>query len=360
MRNWTKSAFLAGGRRFRLGGWLRRAAACCIGVAALTSAQAFAQSPTVDAIVKRGVLLCSGVTANYPGFAEVDAKGEWVGLDVDICRALATVILGDKSKIKMEPVSYVQRFTALQAGNIDVITKNTTWTLSRNTELGVMFSAPYLFTGDGFLVRKSTGATKGADLNGATVCMSSGTTLEQAVADFFTTHKITYKPLGFDNTVERDKAYIAGRCDVVASFIPGLAGIRLRADKPDDHVILPDYIGKEIISVGVRQGDDRFLNIVNWTIFALLEAEELGITSANVDERRSDPAPAVRRLLGVTPGVGKKLGLRETWAYDLIKQNGNYAEIYDRTIGSKSPFKLDRGLSRLWKDGGALYSPTFE
>ncbi|MBS0221793.1 MAG: amino acid ABC transporter substrate-binding protein [Proteobacteria bacterium] len=320
-----------------------------------------AQSQTVDAIKKRGHLLCSGVTANYAGFDVVQPNGEEVGFDVDICRAVATSILGDRTKFKTVPMNYLQRFTALQSGNIDLIAKNTTWTLSRNTEIGVMFTSPYLFTGDAFMVRKDSGIKKGVDLAGGTVCMSAGTTLEQLVSDFFTGHKLQYKPIAYENTTERDKAFFAGRCDASAGFIPGLAGSRAQSGKPDDYIILDDVFGKEIISAGVRPDDVKYYNIVNWTIFALLEAEELGITQANVDSMRNEQStPAVKRLLGVIPGVGKRLGLRETWAYEVIKQNGNYAEIYERNIGSKSPLKMDRGYSRLWKDGGTLYSPSVD
>lgn len=343
------------GKRWRLLG-----AALILGAVSVGHS-AMAQSPTVDAIKKRDHLLCSGVTANYLGFDVVDAKGEEAGLDVDMCRSIATAVLGDRTKIKMVPMNYLQRFTAIQAGNIDVITKNTTWTLSRNTEIGLMFSSPYMFTGDVFMVRKDSGIKKGVDLAGGTICMSAGTTLEQLVADFFTGHKLTYKPLVFENTDERDKALFAGRCDASASNAPGLAGVRSRSSNPDDWVILPDFFGKEIMSAGVRQDDVKFYNIVNWTIFALLEAEEIGVTQANVDALHNDQSsPAVRRLLGVIPGIGKRLGLRETWAYDVIKQNGNYGEIYDRNFGSKSSLKLDRGYSRLWKDGGALYSPSVD
>ncbi len=319
-----------------------------------------AQTPTVDAIKARDHLLCSGVTSNLEGFAVPDDKGEWYGIDVDMCKAIASTVLGDSKKIKMVPLSYVQRFPALQAGNVDVIAKNTTWTMTRNTELGIMFSTPYLFTGLGFMTNKKLGVKTGVELKGATVCMAAGTTLEQGVADFFAEKKVAYKPLGFENVAERDKAYLGGRCDAVASFIPGLAALRLRASAPADEIILPDVLGKEIISVGVRQGDEKFFNIVNWTIFALLEAEELGITSENIDQMKNDPRPAVRRFLGITPGIGKKLGLRETWAYDVIKQNGNYKQIYDRNLGDNSKLKMDRALSKLWRDGGSLYSPSFE
>jgi general L-amino acid transport system substrate-binding protein len=322
---------------------------------------AYSQSPTIDAITKRGELLCSGATVNSPGFAMLDSHGEWKGLDVDICRALTIAILGDDTKLKLVPVSFVQRFPALQSGDIDVIVKNTAWTLTRNTELGLEFSMPYLFTGNGIMVYKSLGVGKGSDLDGATICTSSGTTLEKAVADFFQRNKKTYKLLAFENGNERDQAYLSHRCDAMVNGFEQLAAVRaFAAANADEHVILPDFLGKEVQGVVMRQGDDRFLNVVNWTIFALTEAEELGLTAANVESRRSDNDPRVQRLLGATPGVGKKLGLRESWAYDVIKRLGNYGEIYERSLGSQSALKLDRRLNKPWNQGGIFYSPPFD
>ena len=321
----------------------------------------YAQSPTLDAITKRGELLCSGATVNSPGFAVVDSKGEWSGLDVDICRALAVAILGDEKKVKLVPVDFVQRFPALQTGTIDVIAKNTAWNLTRNTELGLMFSTPYLYTGNGIMVYKSLGVTKGTDLDGATICTSAGTTLEKATADFFTKNNKKYKLLTFQNGNERDQAYFAHRCDAIVNGFEQLAAIRaFSAQNAGDHVILPDFLGKEIQGAVVRQGDDRFLNVVNWTIFALIEAEELGLTSQNVDSHKSDADPRVQKLLGVIPGVGKKLGLRETWAHDVIKKLGNYGEIYARNLGSGSKLNLDRRYNKPWNQGGLMYSPPFD
>lgn len=335
------------------------ATAACIGLLSAGAAQA--QSPTLDAIVKRGTLLCSGATVNSPGFAMVDAKGEWKGLDVDICRAVTVSILGDDSKLKLVPVSFVQRFPALQSGDVDIVAKNTAWTLTRNTELGFQFSAPYMFTGNGIMVYKSLGVTKGTDLDGATICTSAGTTLEKATADFFEANKKRYKLLTFENGNERDQAYLAKRCDAIVNGFAQLAAIRaFSASNPDEHVILPDFLGKEVQGVLTRQGDDKFFNVVNWTIFALIEAEELGLTSANVEaQRASSNDPRVKALLGVNPGVGKKLGLRETWAFDVIKIVGNYGEIYERNLGKESPMKLDRGYNRPWDKGGVFYSPPF-
>jgi general L-amino acid transport system substrate-binding protein len=331
----------------------------CVSVFAATVAGA--QSPTLDAITKRGELWCSGATVNSPGFAVVDAKGVWTGLDIDICRALTVAILGDDTKLKLVPVSFVQRFPALQGSTIDVIVKNTAWNLTRNTELGFMFSTPYLFTGNGIMVYKSLGVTKGADLDGATVCTSAGTTLEKATADFFTKNNKKYKLLAFENGNERDQAYLAHRCDAMVNGFEQLAAVRaFAATNAADHIILPDALGKEVQGVVVRQGDDRFLNVVNWTIFALIEAEELGITSANVDAHKADADPRVQKLLGVVPGVGKKLGLRETGAYEVIKKVGNYGEIYERNLGSGSPMKLERRYNKPWNQGGILYSPPFD
>ncbi len=327
----------------------------------LAAGQASAQSPTLDAITKRGELLCSGATANSPGFAMLGSDGTWSGLDIDVCKALAIAVLGSPDKMKLVPVSFVQRFPALQSGDIDVIVKNTAWTLTRNTELGFQVTSPYLFTGNGIMVYKSSGVTKGTDLDGATICTSSGTTLEKATADFFTKNNKRYKLLPFENTTERDQAYLAQRCDAIVNGFAQLAAIRaFSAKNPDEHVILPDFLGKEVQGALVRQGDDRFFNVVNWTIFALIEAEELGITQANVEEMKKSADPRIGRLLGTTPGVGKKLGLREAWAFDVIKALGNYGEIFDRHLGAKSPLKLDRGLSKPWNAGGVLYSPPFD
>lgn len=332
-----------------------------LGLMPVFTSEAGAQSPTLDTITKRGELLCSGATANSAGFAMLDQKGEWRGLDIDICKAIAIAILGDSTKMKLVPVSFVQRFPALQSGDIDVIVKNTAWTLTRNTELGLLFTSPYLFTGNGIMVYKSLGVTKGVDLDGATICTSSGTTLEKATADFFTRHNKRYKLLPFENGNERDQAYIAKRCDAIVNGFPQLAAIRaFSAPNPDEHVILADFLGKEAQGAAVRQGDDRFFNVVNWTIFALIEAEELGITSQNIDAKKAEADPRIGRLLGTVPGVGKKLGLRESWAYDVIKALGNYAEVYDRNLGEKSALKLDRGLSKPWNAGGVLFSPPFD
>jgi general L-amino acid transport system substrate-binding protein len=340
----------------------RYAAALALGAMALAGPRiAGAQSPTLDAITKRGELLCSGATVNSPGFAVVDAKGTWTGLDVDVCRALAIAILGDDTKMKLVPVSFVQRFPALQGSTIDVIVKNTAMNLTRNTDLGFMFSTPYLFTGNGIMVYKSLGVTKGTDLDGATICTTAGTTLEKATADFFTKNNKKYKLLTFENGNERDQAYLAKRCDAMVNGFEQLAAVRaFAASDPNDHVILPDALGKEVQGAVVRQGDDKFLNVVNWTIYAMIEAEELGITSANVDAKKSDPDPRVQKLLGVVPGVGKKLGLRETWAYDVIKKVGNYGEVYQRNLGSGSQLKLDRRYNKPWNQGGILYSPPFD
>jgi len=359
MRNRSNHAVATPAGTMRTRSLAAALAFCSIALVGTGVAQA--QSPTLEAITKRGELLCSGATVNSPGFAVVDAKGAWTGLDVDMCRALAVAILGDDTKMKLVPVSFVQRFPALQGSTIDVIVKNTAWNLTRNTELGFMFSTPYLFTGNGIMVYKSLGVTKGADLDGATICTSAGTTLEKATADFFTKNNKKYKLLAFENGTERDQAYLAKRCDAMVNGFEQLAAVRaFAAPDPNDHVILPDALGKEVQGAVVRQGDDRFLNVVNWTIFAMIEAEELGITSANVDARKSDNDPRVQKLLGVTPGVGKKLGLRETWAYEVIKKVGNYGEVYARNLGSGSALKLDRRYNKPWNQGGVLYSPPFD
>lgn len=322
---------------------------------------AAAQGPTAEAIIKRGKLLCSGATANSPGFAMVDKSGQWKGMDVDICRAIAVALLGDDSKMTLVPVSFVQRFPALQSGDIDVIVKNTAVNLTRSTDLGLSASVPYFYTGVGVMVHKDLGVQRATDLDNPTVCVSSGTTLEKEAADFFGSHHKQYKLLSFENPNERDQAYAARRCDAVVNGFVQLAAIRaFSTPKAEDNVILPDVLSKEVDSAFVRRGDEQFLNIVNWTIYALIEAEELGLTSANVESRRNDPDPQVRQLLGTIPGVGKKLGLRESWALDVIRTVGNYGEIYNRNLGADSALKLDRGPNRLWNKGGLLFSPPFD
>jgi len=321
-----------------------------------------AQSSTVDAIMKRGQLNCGTGQGNYHGFAVPDKQGIWRGFDVEFCRAVAVAILGDKDKVKFVALSSVQRFPALQSGDVDLLIRTTTWTLTRDTDLGFQFGQPNFFTGLGMMVHKKLGVKEGGkELDGAAVCVFPGTTSEKAIADYFRAHKISYKPVVIENAKERDEAYLSERCDLMAAFVPGLAIVRAYSAKnPDDHVILPFFLEKEPLAPVVRQGDDDFLDIVNWVLFATLEAEELGVTTENVDDlRKNTKNPKIMRLLGTTPGVGKKLGLREEWVYNVIKQIGNYAEIFERNLGKNSKLKLDRNYNHLWSNGGVLYVMPF-
>lgn len=328
---------------------------------ALFAVPASAQSPTVKKIQDRGKLLCSAPAGGYQGFYEVDDKGQWKGLEADLCRALAVSILGAADKASPVPVSFAQRFPALQSGDLDVVLMVTTWTLQRDTTLGFQFSNPYFFGGAQFMVKKSIGVTSATQLNNATVCVIAGTTTERLLTDFMNRNKLSYKVVAAEKTEEVREAYLADRCDALIGWGPGLATFRVgKAKNPDEHVILPEILTNEPQSAVVRQNDDAFLDVVNWTFAVMIEAEDLGITSKNVDEMKGSDNIRIKRLLGVTPGIGKALGLPEDWAYKVIKSIGNMGEVYERTMGMNSPYKLQRGLNRLWNQGGLLYSPVID
>lgn len=331
-------------------------------VVSLAFQPAFAKSKTVETIEKRGSMLCSGHNGSYFGFVEVNDKNEWKGLDIDLCRALTTAILGDPKKAKIIPLSWAQRFPALQSGDVDVIIKATGWTMGRDTELGLQFSLPYFFGGTQFMAHGDLGIKSAKDLSGGTVCVEAGTTVERIVADYLKTLGVEHELVSYEKAAELRTAYLANRCDAFAGWGPFLAVLRAtEIDKPDEHVILDDQLSSEPIAAAMRQGDEEFVDLVNWTIAALLLAEEHGITKANVAEMAKKPSnPTVGRLLGVTPGIGERLGLRETWAREMIAEMGNFAEIYDRNLGDKSPYKLDRGMNNLWSHGGVLYSPILD
>ncbi len=311
---------------------------------------------TLDKIKERGSLQCTGHNGSYLGFAEVDAKGEWQGFDIEMCRALATAILGSPDKLQIVPISWAQRFPAIQSGDIDVIIKVTGWTMTRDTELGLQYSRPY-FIGPFYVMSRTELGAKGiSDLDGGVFCVNSGTTVERVLADYMETNKIEYEPLSFEKGEELRAALYAGRCDAVAGFGPFLSSTRVNAPKPDDFTIIGDVIKLEPEGIVVRQGEDDFLDVINWMVSALLLAEENGITQANVDKIKANPPSAtVERLLGVTPGIGTRLGLSDDWAYNVIKTTGNYGEIYERTVGEGSRYKLPRGLNNLWNKGGLLY-----
>jgi general L-amino acid transport system substrate-binding protein len=309
---------------------------------------------TLAVVQARGVLNC-GVNTGIPGFAMPDSNGVYRGLDVDVCRALAAAIFGDANKVSYRPVTGQTRFPALQSGEIDVLTMEVTWTFGRDAGLGVNYTAINYYDGQGFLVRRSSGARTGRDLDGATICVSPGSATELNLADYFRQHRMRFTPVVIERGDDAAQAYINGRCDVLTSD-RGLLGARLHATirNPAEHVILPDIVSKEPYSPVVRHGDDRWSDIVRWTVWAMIEAEEYGVTSANAEAMRSSDNPTVQRLLGVAGDFGPMLGLRTSWALDIIRQVGNYAESYDRHL---APLGLERGANRLWRDGGLLYAP---
>ena len=313
----------------------------------------------LDAVRKKGFIQ-AGVNGGVFGFGMPDSKGVWKGLDVDTAHAVAAAIFGDASKVKFTPLTAQQRFTALQTGEIDLLTRNATRTLTRETQLGLNFVHVNYYDGQGFMVPKKLGVKSARELDGATVCVLPGTTTEQNAADYFRSNKMKWNPVVIESTTELAKTFFAGRCDVLTSDASQLAGTRSVAPNPKDYAILPEIISKEPLAPAVRHGDDAFRDIVDFTVLALINAEELGITSKNVDEKLKSKDPVVMRFLGVTPGNGKALGLDEKWVYNVIKQVGNYGEIFERNVGPKTTLGLERGLNALWTNGGLMYSPPFK
>jgi general L-amino acid transport system substrate-binding protein len=331
-------------------------AAIAAGVAVLASGAAVA-GPTKDKVRANGVVTC-GVNTGTAGFSMPDAQGKWTGLDVDSCRSVAAAVLGDASKVKYVPLSAQQRFTALQSGEVDLLARNTTWTLGRDTDLGLNFAPTTFYDGQGFMVAKKLGVKSAKELNGATVCVQPGTTTELNLADYFRANKMEFKPVVIEKLDEVENAFFSGRCDAYTTDKSGLASTRVsKAANPDDFVILPETISKEPLGPVVRHGDDEWFDIVKWVTFAAFEAEEDGITSKNVDEMLKSEDPNIKRVLGVIPGMGKSLGLDEKWAYNIVKQVGNYGEVYERNVGSGSKLGIPRGLNQIWSAGGILYAP---
>ena len=322
---------------------------------ALAAASAHAES-TLEAVKKKGYLQC-GVNTGLPGFSSTDEKGHWTGLDADFCRAVAAAVLGDAAKVKFTPLTAKERLTALQSGEIDLLSRNTTWTLSRDTALGVNFVGVIYYDGQGFLVSKSLGVTSARELDGAAVCILAGTTTELNLADYFRTHGMKYQPVVFDTPDQTAKGFEAGRCDVLTSDQSQLYALRIKLARPENAVVLPEVISKEPLGPAVRQGDDAWFNIVRWTLFALVNAEELGVSSQNVEEMKGSSNPEVRRLLGIEGPKGEGLGLADDWAYQAIRQVGNYGELFERNVGQGSPLKVERGLNALWTKGGLQYAP---
>jgi general L-amino acid transport system substrate-binding protein len=314
---------------------------------------------TLDAVKKKGVVTV-GVNGGLFGFGQPDETGEWKGLDVDTGRAIATAVFGDPTKVKFVPLTAVQRFTALQSGEIDVLCRNATRTLTRDTQLGLNFVTVNYYDGQAFMVSKKLGVKSAKELSGATVCVLPGTTTEQNAADFFRTNDMKWKPVVIEQTAELAKTFFAGRCDCLTSDASQLAGTRAVAPNPADYIILPEVISKEPLAPAVRHGDDQWRDIVDYAVLAMINAEELGITSANVDEMLKSGNPVIQRFLGVTEGNGAALGLDEKFAYNIVKQVGNYGEVFERNVGVNTPLGLERGLNALWTDGGLMYSPPFK
>jgi general L-amino acid transport system substrate-binding protein len=334
--------------------WLKRLAiAAAIAVPAMAPLTASA-GPTLDAIKSKGMLRC-GVNTGLLGFSAPDSQGKWTGLDADFCKAVAAVILGDPNKVQFVPTNAQNRFTALQSGEVDMLSRNTTWTSSRDATLGSVFAGTLFYDGQGFMVKKSANIKRASQLNGATVCVQPGTTTELNLSDYFRTKKMTFKPVVIAELNQIEQAFFAGRCDVYTTDISGLAATRLKAPNKDDYVVLPDAISKEPLGPMIRRGDWEFFTIVRWTLFGLIEAEEYGITAANIDKLKAESKePPVQRLVGTSGDVGKGLGLDNDWLLRAVKSVGNYGEMYVRNIG---PLGIERGQNALWKDDGLMYAP---
>jgi general L-amino acid transport system substrate-binding protein len=313
-----------------------------------------AWSQTLQTVKQRGQLIC-GANGTLAGFGLPDPQGNWTGFDADFCRAIAAAIFNDPSKVKFVPLTTGNRFTALQSGEIDVLARNTTWTMSRDTTLGLDFAAVTFFDGQGFIVHKSLKVSSALELNGASICVQQGTTTELNLADYFRSHHMTLKTVTFATADEAVKAYDSGRCDSYTTDSSGLYGERLRLANLDDNIVLPEIISKEPLGPAVRQGDDSWEDLVRWTHHAMLDAEELGVTKSNIDEQLKSANPEIRRLLGVEGQFGQSIGLTNDWAYRIIKHIGNYGESFDRNVGQGSPLKIVRGLNSLWTKGGLQY-----
>jgi general L-amino acid transport system substrate-binding protein len=316
--------------------------------------------PILDAVKARGSLVC-GTGTGTAGYMMPDSQGKWKGLSVDVCRAVAAAIFGDADKVKYTPLTSQQRFTAVQSGEVDMLVGNATWTLTRDTALGLDFTGVYYYDGQSFLVPKKLGVKSAKELNGATICVAPGTTTELNLADYFRANKMSFKPVVIEKVDEIRAAFFSGRCDVYTTDASSLAATRAANVPPprtfDDFLILPEIISKEPLGPVVRHGDNQFADIVRWALFAMIEAEDYGITSQNVDEMLKSENPGIKRILGVTPGMGKALGVDEKWVYAIVKQVGNYGESFERNVGKDSPLKIERGLNKLWTQGGLQYAP---
>lgn len=328
----------------------------CLGAAVVVATLATASASTLDDVKARGTLNC-GSSGQLPGFSLPDAQGVWQGFDVDYCRAIAAAIFNDPTKVKFVPLSAKDRFTALQSGDIDVLSRNTTWTSSRDTQLGLNATATNYFDGQGFIVRKSLKVNSALELNDAAICVQQGTTTELNLADYFRANKMRLKSVTFNTLDESLKAYDTGRCDSYTTDASQLYAVRLKLAKPEDHVVLPEIVSKEPLGPFVRHGDDQWFDIVKWVHFALVNAEELNITKANVDEQVKSDNPEIKRLLGTEGNYGEQFGLTKDWVVRIVKAVGNYSEVFERNLGQGSPLKITRGINALWTKGGLQYAP---
>ena len=315
-----------------------------------------ASAATLDNVKARGQLIC-GVSTGLPGFSNPNDKNVWAGIDVDTCRAVAAAVFGDASKVKYTPLTAKERFTALQSGEIDMLSRNTTWTATRDTSLGINFAGVNYYDGQGFMVTKKLGVESALKLDGAAVCVQAGTTTELNLADYFRLNNMKYSAVVFDTSDQTIKGFEAGRCDMLTSDQSQLYALRIKLADPSSAVVLPEVISKEPLGPVVRQGDDQWFNIVKWALFAQVNAEEMGVTSQNVDEMKGSNNPNVNRLLGADGKAGENLGLSGDWAYQIVKQVGNYGEMFERNVGTGSALKIDRGLNALWSQGGIQYAP---
>ena len=321
----------------------------------VTTTPALAQQrSTLDAVRSKGFVQC-GVNTSVAGFSSPDSKGVYRGIDVDVCRAVAATVFGDATKVRYTPLTAQQRFTALQSGEVDLLARNTTWTITRDTSLGLNFVGVNYYDGQGFMVHRKLNVKSAKQLNGATVCVQPGTTTELNLSDYFRANKMTFKPVVIEKLEEVVAAYFAGRCDVYTTDHSGLISTRASsAPKPEEHIILPEIISKEPLGPAVRQGDDRWFDIVKWALFAMIEGEEMGLTSKNIDQQASSTNPGVQRFVGASGDIGKMLGVDNKWAFNIIKQVGNYGESFDANL---KPLGFERGLNRLWNQGGLMYAP---
>ena len=335
----------------------RLIASVALGLAAasLAASGASAQA-TLNSVKQKGFLTC-GAGTGLAGFSAPDAQGNWTGLDVDLCRAIAAAIFNDPTKVRFIPLSAKDRFTALQSGEVDALVRNTTWTMSRDTQLGLDFTGINYYDGQGFMVRKKLGVSSAKELNGASICTQQGTTTELNLADYFRANNMKYEVVAFVGLDETFDAYNAGRCDAYTTDASGLYSARLKAANPDEHIVLPEIISKEPLGPSVRHGDNQWGDIVRWTHFAMLNAEELGVNKGNVDQMLKSDNPEIKRLLGSEGKFGEAIGLTNDWAHRIIKHVGNYGEIFEKNVGQGSALKIQRGQNALWTKGGLQYAP---